>query len=540
MLKRENHPKLNKKQSEWLFYSSLVLLALFVFLFVGSREPVLFDDSGSYMRVERFEGVMPVYPLFLLLNQALFGSDSYLKIVIVEQALLAAGCVILFVREIKERFKLRFWEGYLLFFLSLLSFTTEMPAAMITQTILTEGLAYALFHVLMILYLRAVWRNSYKFLAASFGMVYFLALLRSQLQILFGVCGILFLYLTWKRCDSIRKKFAGCLAGIAGCLVIGAVGIGITAASVNQYNALITGNVRVNLLIMKIQDPEYYQEFSMGEDGEDREPGEIEEAVKDRQDVHAARGADIRISQYTSLLFSRGMYEADAEDAACFEDEMVRGLYQSIYEVADQEQKRYAYEEKSLWIWKDIVGGIGTVGKIGVAVGSEFYKEKYPEIYAADNFNEIWNRSLQTIGLTLIRGHFGRFLYHTLMMLPQGFICTVFFQIKQIYLLCHMITLFLYLSAFALMIWGYADKRVPNQCAEFMAIVLGSNVVMVLIISLVFFGQQRYLVYNFGIFYIAYYLLLRMLWNTFLRVRVVRRASRKDQKTIRIRKEQAD
>ena len=497
MPKRENIPKLNKKQSEWLFYGSLLLLALFVFLFVGSREPVLFDDSGSYMRVERFEGVMPVYPLFLLLNQYLFGSDNYLKVVIVEQALVAAGCILLFVREIKEKFKLRFWEGYLLFFLSMLSFTTEMPAAMITQTILKEGLA--------------------------FGMVYFLAMLRSQLQILFGVCGVLFLYLTWKRCDSIGKKIGGFLVGIAGCLVIGVVGIGITAASVNRYNMLITENVRVNLAIMKIQDPEYYQEFSLGENGKEKESEEVEAAVRERQEGHASRGADIKLSQYTSLLFSRGMYEADAEDADYFTDEMIRELYQSLYEAVDQEQKRYAYEERSLWIWRDIVGGIGTVGKICIPVGNEFYRDNYPAIYAADNFNEIWNRSLQTIGITLIREHFGRFLYHTLMMLPQAFICTVFFQIKPIYLLCHIVTLFLYLSAFVLMIWGYVDKRVPNSYAEFMALVLGSNIVMVLIISLVFFGQQRYLVYLFGIFYIAYYLLLKMLWNVLIREQVMRR-----------------
>lgn len=521
MPKRENVPKLNRKQSEWLFYGSLLLLALFVFLFVGSREPVLFDDSGSYMRVERFEGVMPVYPLFLLLNQYLFGSDSYLKIVIVEQALVAAGCLLLFVREIKEKFKLRFWEGYLIFFLSLLSFTTEMPEAMITQTILTEGLAYALFYLLMILYLRAIWRNSYRFLAASFGMVYFLAMLRSQLQILFGVCGVLFLYLTWKRCDSIGKKVGGFLAGIVGCMVISVAGIGITAATVNQYNILITENARVNLAIMRIQDPEYYQEFSLGEDGADRELEEVKEAVRERQEEDAFGGADIRLSQYTSLLFSRGMYEADAEDADYFTDETVRELYRSLYKAVDQEQRRYAYEERSLWIWKDIVGGIGTVGKICIPVGNEFYQENYPEIYAADNFNEIWNRSLQTIGVVLIRKHFGRFLYHTFMMLPQAFICTVFFQIKQVYLLCHIITLFLYLSAVVLVVWGYADKRTPNPYAEFMALVLGSNVVMVLIISLVFFGQQRYLVYNFGIFYIAYYLLLRMLWKVFIRDQVM-------------------
>ena len=139
------------------------------------------------MRVERFEGVMPVYPLFLLLNQYIFGSGSYLDAVIVEQAVIASLCVILFVRELKDRFELRYREGCLLFFLSLLSFTTEMPQAMITQTILTEGLAYSLFYLLMILFLRAVWRKSYRFLAGSFVMVFFLAMLRSQLQILFGV-----------------------------------------------------------------------------------------------------------------------------------------------------------------------------------------------------------------------------------------------------------------------------------------------------------------------------------------------------------------
>ena len=46
-----------------------------------------------------------------------------------------------------------------------------------------------------------------------------------------------------------------------------------------------------------------------------------------------------------------------------------------------------------------------------------------------------------------------------------------------------------------------------------MCAVLGTNVVLAVVISLIFFGQQRYLVYNFGIFYIAYFLLLRQLWE---------------------------
>ncbi|MDE6405854.1 MAG: hypothetical protein K2M20_09440 [Lachnospiraceae bacterium] len=138
MKDRKKRLQLNTRQKNRLFYGSLILLALFVFLFVGSREPVLFDDSGSYMRMERFEGVMPLYPLFLFLNQCLFGTEKYLDFVIVEQALFSAICIILFVREIKNKFFLQYAEGYFLFLLTLLPFTTELPQAMMPQAILTE------------------------------------------------------------------------------------------------------------------------------------------------------------------------------------------------------------------------------------------------------------------------------------------------------------------------------------------------------------------------------------------------------------------
>ena len=76
------------------------------------------------------------------------------------------------------------------------------------------------------------------------------------------------------------------------------------------------------------------------------------------------------------------------------------------------------------------------------------------------------------------------------------------------------------------MVWGYMDRKANQKCAEFMALVLGSNVVMAVVISLVFFGQQRYLVYNFGAFYIAYYLLLRELWIGRIRGRAVKHFGR--------------
>ncbi|MDE6405855.1 MAG: hypothetical protein K2M20_09445 [Lachnospiraceae bacterium] len=373
----------------------------------------------------------------------------------------------------------------------------------------------------MLFLLRAVWERRVRWAVISYAVTFLLTMLRSQLQILFGVCGIVFLYVMWRKGSTGRKRLAGMLLGLAGCVLLGLFGIWVSARTVAGYHDIIRNNMRVNAFIMKVQEPEYYAQFSVSDDGRSREIEEIEAAIQDRQAETAARGQSINTSQFTSLILSRGMYEADAEDIWLFEDGMVRGLYEALYEAVDQEKQRYAYEQKGLWMWKDIVGGIGQAGKTCLSAGVPYYQEHYPETYGSGEFNGVWNQSLQTIGVTLLQAHFGRFLYHTLMLLPQAFICTVFFQIAPIYLLCHLVTLLLYLSAAALMIWGYVDRKVSESCAEFMALVLGTNLVLVLVISLVFFGQQRYLVYTFGMFYIAYYVLLRKLWNLYFRGRAL-------------------
>ncbi len=522
--------QLNKRRKDFLFYIALSVLAFLIFRFVGSGEPVLFDDSGAYLRVERIEGVMPVYPIFLLLNQWLFGDGIYLQVVITEQAALAAVCVVAFIKTIKKEFTLCYTEAVLAFLLSLLPFTTEMPGSMATQQILTEGLAYSLFYLFMLVLLKAIWEKRPAWLAGAFGMVVLLAMVRSQLQILFGVCGIIFVYIVCspgKRTGKVPfgARFA---VGIAGCLCIGLVGILGVSKMTAAYKDMITADGKFPAgekfpeFVMKIQCPEEYEAYLAqgGAEGMLKDAAAETVSEKDQGEPEELVNKWFATSQYVSLIFSRGMYEADLQDAYLFDDEALRGLYLELYEAADAEKQRYAYASDGLWMWKDIVGGIGRVGKTCLKIPSEYYVANYPAIIRSEDFSDIRNSHLKTIGMALIKAHFGRFLYHTLMLLPQAFICTVFFQIGPIYLLCHLVTLFLYVSAFGLMIWGYTDRRVKNKAAECMALVLGTNVVMIVLISVVFFGQQRYLVYNFGIFYIVYYLLLRELWNIRIRQQV--------------------
>lgn len=518
---REKGKQFLTKYGFRLFVFAVLLL---LFLLSGHGGPVLFDDSGSYMRIRWHEGVMPAYPILLLLNQYFFGDTWYLWAVIAEQAILAAFAVTVLEETVRKRFGLHPLEGILVCLFALYPYTIEMPVVM-TQAILTEGIAYSLFYLFLAVLLRAVWDRSYIRLAGAFGIVLLLSAVRSQLQILFGVCGIVFLYLVCMRGGRAKrgKKALRFLAGSAGCAVVSVAGIFLVLMLIRGYRVMLEPEHPFNRFGLKVQWPEVYQ-IALEEDRQKQaaeaagvqagtEEAETEPAGAETVSAEALVDKSFTTSQYMTLIFSRGMYEADREDAALFQDPVLKGLYQALYEAVDAEKERYVYASEGLWMWKDIVGGIGKIGMTCFFTPSEYYVEYAPEMILSDQFSEIRSSHLQTIGLTLIRAHFGRFLYHTLMLLPQAFISTVFFQYAPLYGFCHLVTLFLYLAALGLMIWGFADVRARKEAAEMMALVLGTNVVTVLIISLVFFGQQRYLVYNFGPFYMAFYLLLRQLWR---------------------------
>ena len=150
-----------------------------------------------------------------------------------KQAVFACVCVILFTHLVRRRFQLGYLESYGIYLLSLLPFTTDMPDAMTTQEIVTEGIAYAAFYLFMAVLLTAVWNKSLAGVAVLYLVTQFLAATRSQLQILFGVCGVIFFYIVLtgkgkKDCtfDGGSRSKAGkavriggrILFGLAGCL----------------------------------------------------------------------------------------------------------------------------------------------------------------------------------------------------------------------------------------------------------------------------------------------------------------------------------
>lgn len=526
-----SHQQEKKRELTLGLYIFMALISVLFFFVLGTREPVLFDDSYSYLLIKAREGIMPVYPLFILANQYIFGQQYYLYAIIAEQGILAIGCILFTEYKLTEYMQLKSWESAISFFLLLIPFTTDLPAAVTSQEILTEGLAYPLFYLFVLAALKAVWGKKVRNVIPMLIMAGILALIRSQMQILFVVCGVVVIYIALRRTESRQRTlWARVVIGVAACLLICLAGIWSMAKVAEGYKYMIRNCRPFYEFVAKVQEPEEYKRYLEGKSIYPTAVQQDESTLKEeklwtRDELLTMANAKTTTSQYVSLIFSRGMYEADAEDVELFQDQTVRELYLELYDRVDEAEQRYVYATPGLWMWQDVMGGIGQIGKTCFSTPAEYYAENQPEIILSGQYGTIRNEQLKMIGFRLIKKHWGRVLYHVLVMMPQSFISTIFFQIGPIYLLCHLITLVLYLSAAGLMVWGYADRRIDNRYAEFMALVLTINIVMVGVISTIFFGQQRYLVYNFGLFYIAYGLLIEQLWKTYLQKRIMSKAS---------------
>lgn len=549
----------NRNKLEIMFYISLLIISLLFFWLPAGTSYVLFDDSWTYiefLQLKNAEGVMPLYPLFLFANKMIWGNDFYLQAVVIEQTLIAAICVIYFISKIKQRFQLYYKECYLLFLLLLAPFTTDYPLSMVTQDILTEGLSYALFYLLFILLMDAVWERSIGKLVGAICFTFLLALLRTQLQILFAVCGAVAFYLLCVKFTHrtkgvlLLKMFAGFILwiGIMGIGVLSVVrmngasqrimfGEGKAAQYIAEYSQDMcpVSDKPVETQIEDLKeygkeqhDPGEGSADAIGKDTEmlDRESEEKEDAEQDRPAPNTApevleflssgyEESGVSVSQYSSMIFSKAMYEADYEDYLLFEDEELQKQFLCVYEIADELGYRYPYAETGLWGWKHISDSVGALGKYCFDGLNRYFGDYYNTTIVYFQYR-CTAYAFSVIGIKVLMNHFWSFVWHTIRLMVPAFIFTVFFLKEQFYLLCHLITLLLYVTAIGLVIWCFASKKANRKCAEFMLLVLANNVIMVTAISLVFIGLQRYLVYAFGIFYVAYYLLLREVYKCYL------------------------
>lgn len=476
-----------------IYIISFLMLGFLFFNFVGQQGYLEMRDTAGYKLPGIEQGIMPLYPLFLNLIRLVCG-DSYLSAAAFAQGVIATVCLTIFVCQVVTLFGLRKIEGYFLWIACLLPFSIELPDYVITHMIYSESLSYACYYLYVLCLLYAVVLRSGKWLCITFGTSLFMSLIRPQLLLLFIVWALAVMYINltagskklWSFMKSLPVMAVGIVMGVV--LTYSIRGFYVTTLDIMFINHFGTEEVPA-------------KENTVAEDIEIKVTGNLQQeeapVSTDRTTIMRANTAQIG-----SAIIVRGFFEADAEDVKYYKTEEMRDIFTRTYEKCDKKGYSYRYIGSGLWMWEDL-----TKPYIYDEVNDAIY-----EYCNENNTNEPYahqNRIKMQLGITEIFVHPVRFLYHSFRLMIPGFISCVFFNIESVYLLCHIITLFLYLSALIMAAITIRNWKCDSRAGIFMFIVLLGCIVFVGVTNMLFYGMQRYFLYQMGIFYCSYYLVLR-------------------------------
>lgn len=467
-----------KNKAKPLFYIAMLLTGVFFFFFWGERGPVFYPDSQTYLELKSAQGVMPVYPAILKLLLYLCG-QNYLMSLVVLQGILSLVCVVDFTCYIKKYFQLKEGYAFVVFLLSLLLFTIDFPSSVSSHAILTEAIAYPLFYLYMKFLFKSLFEKKKRNWLYLFLMALILSLTRSQLQLLWAVsAGFFFVGMVKQYKEGELKKYSQYLlipAFIVLTCIIMLGGVKLTGLAAAGCNKILYGN----------------------------------EIKADHQGSYA--------------LWNRISYTMDEEDVNLFSDKEDQVKFTMIYQALDEAKYRYVYRPRNLWTWEHVAT---------VACRSEFTtKESLQNYYAKKGLDkavieENISNDIGKMGMVLLKAHWNRYLYYTAILMIQGIVCTVFVQKASIYLLCHIIAFFLYISALVLSYICIKSSRCNSKIGYMMTVILLTSFLMNGITNLVFMGLQRYLYYIFGIFYVGYYLVLKEIFDNYLHPLLVKKRSK--------------
>lgn len=488
-------------QKKWAQILFLSIMGTLFYLVLGQEWVEMQDDTQAYLYPDGASGVMPVYPMFLFCIKVLFGEARQLDAAVVVQSALAITCTMIFAFYLQKQFRLKFAEAALIYIACMLPFSICLPEVGVTHQILTEGIAYAMFYLYFLFLLQYIFTGRAKYLLLTVFMSVFLALTRSQLVFLLIATAVAFVIVELVKCKGLKQTMLRKIGRIG---LSAAAAAGGTLVMVLLVYRILGWYLAYPLPVMRDWKPEtaITETEEKGEQEETRETEEKkgQEAKKESaaQTVPKTSTAE-NMSQMNSLLVIRGFYEADEADVALFNTAEMQEIFRRVFRAVDEKQYRYVYARQDLYMWRDLVC-------------DRIVQTSYAEIHAYLQENPEVNLNprevITELGWKVLWKHFDRYLYHTIRIMIPAFIASVFWQVERIYLLCHIITLLLYIAAIGGSLFCIRNGG-NKKAAAFTITVVGFIFIMVSVICAVFVGTQRYMAYAMGIFYCSMYLLAR-------------------------------
>ena len=443
----------NKIHYKGIAYAiGIVSIGIIYFFVLGDNGPYLMRDSGAFLNPT--SGLVQgywLYPRFLDLCEVICGQELALYAAHILQGMLALITSLWITEYFRKYFDMGYLSGMLIYMCTLLPYGYSLPENVVTHHIMTEALSIPLFYICILFSCKSFLEKKYYYMSFVVFTGGGLVLSRPQLLVFLPVIILLLVIIFVKKVVfriADKMKFN------------------------RKYSVVAFVSISGVLLIALVSG--IFLNTTIG-------------------------------SQLTAALSGRIMCLMEYEDRELFGDEM-QEIYDALYKNADEGGHIQKYFRTDSWRAYDIADHTNENGKECLPVIREFYNEKYGDKNVDDYaLQSYYDRDY--IMITLLRNHIWDYVIMSLQLMTQSFVASVFIQPDSIRNLCYVITLFIYLGTFGVM---YITRRMKIETKYVIPMIITllfliSNVAFT---NIIFYGQQRYVIYTFGMFYISWFIMM--------------------------------
>lgn len=439
--------KMQKKEfSKYIYYVSLIVSGIIFFFLIGQHGPIVTDDSKTYLNPSPGVSVIYLlYPGFLKIFSTIFGEQFFLYAVYITQGLLAIVASVMLTEFFRKEYNLNYVMAFVVFMLSVLPYGYSLPESVVTHHILTEGVTFPVFTLYMMVVIKLFLCEKKRYICEGLILSVVLVLLRPQLLVLMLVFLLLCVLFVLKKLYN-KVSPEGKMRFVITHTIIGII-ISVLAIWL-FYKVLLTG----------------------------------------------------QLSQFSDAITGRVLCLMEYEDRDLFEGE-TQEVFDELYQNASDRGNLLNLKDKQRA--NDIAETINENTKDWVGVISDYYNKKYSDLLQADKMYKY--RMRNAIVWEMFEAHLVDYFVMTMKLLPYSFVASIFIQPDALYELCHVIAAGIYLFAIGFTVYAQKKGCSLRYLKPFM-LTLFVIVLNVVVTNIFFYGQQRYVVYPFGMFYISVFI----------------------------------
>lgn len=435
-----------------LKYVCVALFGGVYFFLIGEFGPIITRDSYVFIdNLYRASNGYVIYHFFLEICRFIWGDEFFLVAAVILQGIMGIATCLLVAEWVSRKYKVNTIEYIIIFILACSTYGFSLMEAVSSHYIMTESISFPLFYVFFILllaYRLKEGRDKYIYGFFSMLMSIILMFTRSQLAI---VPVSVILLLVW---DIIWNKNA------------------------NHKYQIVISIVLICIMPFAIR----YPAVNLIRDG-------------------------AMPPQFLDALGGRALLLADAEDRNYLEGET-----QQIYDYVYAKVKEGGHLEENLrknsWRGYDIGVHTNENVKLFAPAVKEYYYVNYGEdVFENSNkADEQYDNRFMIIA-TLLNEHWMEYIIMSGDLIIQSLVAASFIQPDAYHELFYILCGLMYLAYF--FTYFYARKRkIDRAMLDISHMTIYVMLINIITTNLFFYGQQRYVVYTFGFFYISWLLLV--------------------------------